>query len=581
MTPDFRNALAAGTERVSGWADLLDRINVFPVPDGDTGRNLSVSLAPLRRVDGDAGETVRQLLTAACGNSGNIAARFFSEFLPGLERDGRLWAGGEAARQGAAAARRAVVNPRPGTMLTVFDDLAEALAQNSKPEGNGFDGVVGHLEASVRSTTAMLPELSDAGVVDAGALGMFIWLEGFFHRLSGAGGRLIPVGRRFADCLTVAASFRPPKDPGQCVDAVVRLNRRDADVTHSLSDCADSVVIAPDGERVKLHFHARPGGGESVRRRIATLGTVERWSEETMAPQTERFLSRTETPVHIMTDAAGSVTREDARRYGFTLLDSQILIENRSIPETALDPETLYAAMKNGVKVATAQASDFERHQHYESAIGRSEKALYLCVGSAYTGNVGAATAWKAENDPQDRLMVLDTGAASGRLGMMVLETARYAEGAPDFESVGRFARDVLHRGEEFIFLDRLRYLAAGGRLGKSRALFGDLLRMKPVISPCPEGVRKAGVVRDRKGQLDFALDRLREAFSPKDSPMIMLEYADNRQWVETVVAARVQKALPAAEILVQPLSLTSGAHMGPGTWGVAFLRKTSETDGR
>jgi len=80
MTPDLRDALgdalgdalAAGTERVAAWADLLDRINVFPVPDGDTGRNLSISLAPLRRVNGDAGETVRQLLSAARGNSGNI-----------------------------------------------------------------------------------------------------------------------------------------------------------------------------------------------------------------------------------------------------------------------------------------------------------------------------------------------------------------------------------------------------------------------------------------------------------------------------------------------------------------------------
>ena len=580
MTPDLRDALgdalgdalAAGTERVAAWADLLDRINVFPVPDGDTGRNLSISLAPLRRVNGDAGETVRQLLSAARGNSGNIAARFFAGFLPALDDDF-----GKAARQGREAAWRAVAVPKPGTMLTVFDGLAEALEKKGTPEGNGWDGIIDHLEATVRSTTALLPELTEAGVVDAGALGMFIWLEGFFRRLTGGEDRLRSVSRRFADCLDVAAAFRREDDPGRCVETLVRLNEAGIDVSAELSAYAGSLVMAPQGDRLKLHFHVPSGQAEKARREIATLGAVERWSEEEMAGQAERFFSRTETPFHIMTDAAGSVTREDARRHGFTLLDSQILLETRSIPETALDPRILYAAMANGVKVATAQASEFERHQHYESVLGRYDQVLYLCVGSAYTGNFGVAAAWAADNDPDGRMTILDTGAASGRLGMIVLETARYAAGALDYESVGRFARSAMDRCEEYIFLDRLRYLAAGGRLPKSRAFFGDLLRKKPVISPRPDGVQKAGVVRDRNGQVVFAMERLKEAFDKADAPLVMLEYTDNREWVGTEAAARVREALPAAEILLQPLSPTSGVHMGPGTWGIAFLRRRNE----
>ncbi|MBE0556222.1 MAG: hypothetical protein IH628_03235, partial [Proteobacteria bacterium] len=75
MDAPFAPALIAGFERVTAWADLLDEINVFPVADGDTGRNLVVSLAPLRQVGRGREQTVRELLLSARGNSGNIAAR--------------------------------------------------------------------------------------------------------------------------------------------------------------------------------------------------------------------------------------------------------------------------------------------------------------------------------------------------------------------------------------------------------------------------------------------------------------------------------------------------------------------------
>ena len=91
----FAPALIAGVERVTAWADLLDDINVFPVADGDTGRNLVVSLSPLRRIALGREKIIRELLLSARGNSGNIAARFFSGFLmaDAVERPGRCRSG--------------------------------------------------------------------------------------------------------------------------------------------------------------------------------------------------------------------------------------------------------------------------------------------------------------------------------------------------------------------------------------------------------------------------------------------------------------------------------------------------------
>ena len=77
----FRGAFIAGAERVAAWADLLDDINVFPVADGDTGRNLMISLSPLMQLEEEPQNTIAKLFLSARGNSGNIAAQFFSGFL--------------------------------------------------------------------------------------------------------------------------------------------------------------------------------------------------------------------------------------------------------------------------------------------------------------------------------------------------------------------------------------------------------------------------------------------------------------------------------------------------------------------
>ena len=93
---------------------------------------------------------------------------------------------------------------------------------------------------------------------------------------------------------------------------------------------------------------------------------------------------------------------------------------------------------------------------------------------------------------------------------------------------------------------------------------------MKPVISPTRSGVKKAGVVRSTAGQLAFALDKLKEKYDCSAAPVIMLQYSDNRDWVVANVQPQITSFLPEAEVLLTPLSLTSGVHMGPGTWSMA-----------
>ena len=568
MRPDFQKAHIAGVERVAAWSDVLDDINVFPIADGDTGRNLLISLTPLRYLEKDLEDTIHKLLLSARGNSGNIAVQFFSGFLTADSYENLA----QAAKFGRGRAWQAVRNPMPGTMLTVLDTLVDFLDKSDFENKTEYVAkIIDLLEESVKSTPELLPKLKQAGVVDSGALGMYIFLEGFFKSLLGRHNEFRPISTIFQGMLEISPSYQVEMEEGYCVDTVIHYDDNAEEKVSQFNQYGESVVVIPHKDYLKVHLHT--SNSREAKAQIESLGDVVQWTDDDIGSQIKDFTRlHRQGAVHIMTDAAGSVTRDDSRELDLTLLDSYIIAGEKSLPETLFSPEELYQTMRQDVRVSTSQASVFERHQYFQRVLSQYPKVLYLCVGSVFTGNYDVAVDWKARNDPDDRLTVIDTGAASGRLGVMVIATAKYSAQTGDPEAVINFAHRAVEKCEEYVFLDKLKYLAAGGRLSKSSAFFGDLLHVKPIISPTAEGAKKVGAVKSRNGQLKFALEKLEGAFDKESSAFIMLEYSDNRDWVNDTVKKEIKASYPPAEIVLQPLSLTSGVHMGPGTWAMAFL---------
>lgn len=568
MDPQLRTALTIGYERLSAWSDLLDQINVFPVADADTGRNLMISLAPLHRSDAPTETILHRLLVSATGNSGNIAACFFAGFV--AENPSKDIC--RAIKIGRERAWQAISDPKPGTILTVFDTLLLAFeSAPAEPLPATYPSLIDRLEESVHSTAETLPELKAAGVVDAGALGMFIFIEGFLSCLAGEENGFRPITETFRHKLKPPLACETGAVKGFCVDTLVEIDKNGDSSLKKLAPYGNSLVVQREPERLKIHLHTEKQ--EAFRKQLEEMGRVVQWSTTDLRrPLGSRSDSDKPPAIHIVTDAAGSITRQDAVRMGVTLLDSYIVVGDKALPETLIDPAEIYALMRRGVRVTTAQASVFERHQRYQSIISRYGTALYLCVGSVYTGNFREAAAWKENNDPDNRLTVIDTGLASGRLGIVALATARHAGRIDRAEEVMRFAADAVRRSGEYIFLDRLQYLVAGGRLSKTKGYLGDFFHLKPVISPKADGAVKVGTVRNQGEQIEFALEKLAKDLEPDAGSLILLEYSDNRQWVEDTVLREIENRYPSAEIVLQPLSLTSGVHMGPGTWGVAFL---------
>lgn len=568
MRKELNNAILTGTESVSAWSDILDSINVFPVADGDTGRNLSISLAPLRKIDDDVTKTIKQLLFSARGNSGNIAALFFSGLLTADSIDQLP----QAIRLGRDRALNALAKPVKGTMLTVLDVLVEKLEESSLMDrDNWHSEVIELLGETVRLTPTLLPILKDAKVVDAGALGIYIFFNSFFQTLSGnkiQSGSFISL---FEDMLDVSPQFQDQQEPGYCVDMLIKIDKENEEILDKIYNAGNDVVILKEENQVKIHLHTN--NREQIRKTAASLGNIVGWSDDNIDHQISDYRNarnRTE-PIHIVTDAAGSITRKDSQDYGLTIMDSYITIGDKTMPETYWDSEEIYSEMRNGKKVYTAQASVFERHQYYTGLLSRHERVLYLCVGTAYTGNYTVALNWKQSNDIHNKFTIIDTTAASGRLGLLTLSVSKFASQCTTPTEVIDYANSAINSVQEYIFLDKLQYLAAGGRLSKSSAFFGDLLHMKPIVSPTAEGAQKVGVAKNEKDQIAFILNKLGSEFEIQLHLSIMLQYTDNYSWVTSVVKKEIEESFPDINILVRPLSLTTGVHTGPGTWAVSF----------
>jgi len=570
MHHTLMKALAAGYERIVAWADILDRINVYPVPDGDTGRNLVITLSALRDISGDPDSLSREILLLARGNSGNIAARFLAGFLHCKDLPS-LPASAEAGRN---LAYQAVASPQPGTMLSLFDTLVTSLERTPPEEtGKWVESIIPNLEEAVRATTEQLPELRNAGVVDAGALGMLVFLDPLLNTLAGRAIKPSLFTADLKDSLNLSRNWQAREYQGYCLDVVLKIEPEGQAVMKHILDVGESVAAMPEGGCLKVHLHA--ADRERARRDLSTIGGILSWAEDDLAEQTIRFSeTRRNQAIHIMADAAGSITRGLARSLGISLLNSYITVENLCLPETYVDPSRLFAAMKAGAKVSTSQASVAERNECYHNVIKLYDRVLYLCVGSFYTGNYNTAMKWKAENDPEDRMTIIDTGVASGKLGLGARAAAELSLAVSDPAEVVAFARNAIQRVEEYIFLDRLQFLAAGGRMSKTGAFFGDVLHLKPIVSPYPDGVRKMGMVRSTRDQVKFAFRRLEQGLPKDREATLLLEYSDNREWLEGEIKPEIERRFPLVKVIMQPLSLTTAVHTGPGSWGLAFFQE-------
>ena len=302
---ELREVFAAATVWLERNIPQVNAVNVFPVPDGDTGTNMYLTMRSTmeeaeRCADPAAGAVLAAMshgaLMGARGNSGVI----LSQIIGGLARgvDGAtdvtprsLAAGLELA---SAAAYKAVTKPAEGTILTVIREVSEAVAaaNDNSDLDSLLETAVKTAKASVERTPSLLPVLREAGVVDAGGLGLSVLLEGVLRHVRGQSLESAAVAETVEEDWLAATGARHQTEGslyGYCTELLIGGSGLDVEsIRGRMMGLGDSVIVVGDGQLIRIHVHTDdPGAALSLG---TSAGQLVQVKVDNIRKQAERFV---------------------------------------------------------------------------------------------------------------------------------------------------------------------------------------------------------------------------------------------------------------------------------------------------
>ncbi|GAA0612611.1 DAK2 domain-containing protein [Virgibacillus siamensis] len=292
----------SGAHHLTNNAQKIDALNVFPVPDGDTGTNMNLSMtsgaSEVKKVDSKdisvvANAFAKGLLMGARGNSGVILSQLFRGFAKGMDSKNTLTTLdlAKAFESGVSTAYKAVMKPVEGTILTVAKDAASIAVEESEREEDVIvlmEKVLNEAKASLKRTPELLPVLKEVGVVDSGGQGLVTIYEGFLASLKG---EELPEQQTDetemeemvnAEHHKIAQDFMDTSEIefGYCTEFMVKfedekLKKHSFDeeaFRNELSKHGDSLLVVADDEIAKVHVHAEyPGNVMTIGQRYGSL----------------------------------------------------------------------------------------------------------------------------------------------------------------------------------------------------------------------------------------------------------------------------------------------------------------------
>jgi DegV family protein with EDD domain len=499
----------SGSKHVHEAKLELDRINVFPVPDGDTGSNMSFTLgAAVAGAQSHssasivAGSMSDAALAGARGNSGVILAQFLSGFNEGIGSKAVLSLDAFVSSVETACARayEALAVPAEGTILSAIRAWTEGLIDariKSATLIELLDAAHPRLAAAVRDTPQSLAVLRDAGVVDAGASGFEALVQGFRAYAAGS----ISDEELSRGIVAAAPVHIEPEDevPGSypalryCCEFYMKPHEGEildaAALRALLERCGDSVIVAGGGARARVHVHA--DNPSSLAALLARAGTLIEQKAEDMALQ---YLDAHErlADVAIVTDSACDLPDDLIVRYRIHQVPLLLRFgEEEYLDKLTMTPELFYDRAESRAafpKSSQPTAQAFSRVYGALLSRYRSVIAIHISRSMSGTYEASAREAARLSQETGARIDVYDSKHLSGSLGLIVLKAAEMAAAGHDHDAILNALPELSRRAENLVSVRTLRYMVKGGRVSPLRGLAAQLLNLKPIVSVDKEG---------------------------------------------------------------------------------------------
>lgn len=579
----LRRALIMGARRVIAASDELNRINVFPVPDGDTGNNLAATLAAvlhgaLSRRSRQVGELLEQVgedaIDGARGNSGAIMAQFLVGLGERVRQRQVLDVQGLAAavRRGAETARAALAHPVEGTVLSVIEAFSSALDDAARKVGNtprtAFVDALACAQVALAATPSQMPLLQRAGVVDAGARGFVLWLEGIADYAEGGLARLREQGGapQLGQQAGPIAHVHEDIDPTRrfCTECLIVADAMDRAALRAALETAgaDSLVIAGNAKRVRVHGHI--GQPQRIFDAAARFGQVEAMKADDMLLQ-QRSAQSPEM-VAVLADSGSDLPDAVVERFGIHVVPVRVSLDGRDyLDRLGLGVGEFYRRMQASAalpRTSQPPAGDFKRV--FEHVLGCQRAAVYIGISRPLSGTLQSAeTAARGQVRP---LLCFDSGNVSAGQALLAWRAGELAAAGADLASIEAELQRLRPLTRMFAMARNIEHAVRGGRIPRWAAPVVRWTGLTPVAAINAEGELKLATGL-------FARARAPEAFAryvARKMPVgvrwrVIVGHADAANDGARLLVA-LQARLTLAESHCIEIGPAIGAHAGPGT---------------
>ncbi len=631
--PALRRALIVGANRVIAARDGLNRINVFPVADGDTGNNLahtfgSLLSGALSRRSRHIGELLRRIgddaIDSARGNSGAILAQFLHGVAEHACTQPSLDAATLAAsvRRGANSARAALSHPVEGTIISVIDRFAEAMEEAARQSAAdpraGFTRALAQARSALADTPQQMALLQKAGVVDAGAQGFVDLLEGIAEFVEGgpralrmrtslaaandldaqehhhndariAHAHVDPERRWCTECLLIAQQTITDKTitdktttvnglAGSCNTGIDRGALRDA--LEALG--ADSLVLAGGGARMRVHAHV--GTPQALFDACAQFATVETMKADDMLLQS-RSIDRA-AQVAIVTDSAADLPATIAERYAVHVVPVRVNLDGRDyLDKIGLATHAFYQRMALSQQLPhTSQPPPGDFRRVFDFLTAHHPAAIYVGLSRAVSGTLQSAehAAGRSGDAGNTRptIRVFDSINAAGGQALLVWRAAELAEAGADADTILRELERLRPLTLTWAMARDLSHAVRGGRVPRWAEPAVRLTGLTPVAKVKSDGTLgiTGGLIAKARAPEAFAAyvakrvaKQLREAGARRPPPLrVIVGHCDACQDGERLLVA-LRARLEIIEAYLVETGPAIGAHAGRRTLVASF----------
>lgn len=582
-------AVIAGARFVADRAEPLNRINVFPVPDGDTGTNLASTLQKVaagiarlrqRHLREMSRALADEAVGGARGNSGAILAQFFCGFCEGLPEAPRASTRdfGGAVVRAADSAYEAIARPVEGTILTVIRDWARHVWRRA-PEISDFAELLPEslqeAKKSLQNTTKQMKVLEKAGVVDAGALGFVYLIEGIVRYLREAARRAVATA--FPEEVKAAVFDKTPESIlfRYCTEALLEGDGIDRNaLRREAALLGDSIVIAGGAAKVRLHIHTNEP--ERLFALAAEFADVAQTKVEDMRAQHEtRFDKNRGERVGIVSDSTCDLPEAVFEELNIGMVPVRVFFGSENyLDRVTITPSEFYGRFAvTDVAPKTSQPPPADFTQVYRNVATHAGSIVSIHLSAAVSGTYQAAVVG-SRAVPNTRFEHVDSRNVSVGLGLVVRAAAEAAAAGKSADEVARIAREAAERTRLFIAVPTLDHLVRGGRVSPMRGLLARMLGLLPVLTISPEGkaepaVKARGFESARRKMMTLLFEAADGGSN--GTRRFGVAHCDASALAEDL-ARLIRERYPESDVTIVECGPALGAHGGPGAVAVAVL---------